>query len=297
MVTTYIKLSAFIVMVGLFLAGFSANAQTSPLPGNGDPNYIVCHALAKLLPCTPPTAIVAGATTTTTTTSGGTTYATVSSTAGSSSLLGRLFGFSDSGVTTRSLSANISQGFQGTTEKNLAVVLVQVPGSSEVYRLIGGKKFLVPNAKVFESYGYIVADISPISQEKLDLYPRVKLVKFDGDTDVYYLTEKGLTRKVLNETVFNSYADRGQDVVIINKTEFSFYPQNTYIFNESVQVVNRSPNVYLVGDGTKKLVFPDELFRLGVIDDMIAPVNQIEFDAYQNILFETPKQKLWYNIF
>lgn len=303
MINTKIQSVIYSVLSGFLLLVLPASTQAStstPLPLTGDPNTTVCMALANIMPCGTATASKSTIAATTTTGPYGTTTTNTAQTrtsTGSPSFLTRLFGGGSTSSSARDMSANISQGFLGKTQKNFAVVLVKAPDHPEVYRIIGGKRFLVPDDTTFDSYGYVVSDLKTMSWTKVMSYPRVKLIKLDGDATIYYLTEGGMTRRILNQSVFDSYADSDQDVVVINKTEFSLYPQNIYIFNESTYTFGRKSNVYLIGNGTKKLFFPDELARQGVTDAMIAPVNQVEFDAYQSVLAISTQQKLWYQFF
>jgi len=275
------------------------------MPLTGDPNATVCIALANVMPCGTPTPVTSRGTTSTsgttnnsTASTGTTTNTPTSQPVSVASIFSSIFGGgSSSNSNNRNFTANVSQGFMGKTQKNLAVVLVKAPDHPEIYRIIGGKKFLIPNDAVFDSYGYLRSDIKTMTWAKIMSYPRVKLVKIDSDSSIYYLTEGGMTRRIISQTVFDSYADSDQDVVVINKTEFSLYPQNIYIFNEATYTFGHKPNVYLVGNGTKKLVFPDELAHNGITNEMIAPVNQTEFTAYQTILAVSAQQKRWYQFF
>ncbi len=266
------------VILGLFAFSLEANAQGLTI---NDPNSTVNSALGG---------IYGG---------GSGTGSGAAQTSFLDEFLG-MFGLGGSGGSDSSrLTANIGQGFQGETVQNHAIVLVQAPNRPEIFRIIGGRRFLIPNDTVGASYGYTSADVVPMAMTKIMTYPRVKLVQLEGDTMIYYLTESGMVRPAYNEEVFNTYADSAEAIVTINKVEFSMYPLNQYIYNENVHVVGRRPNIYRVSSGLKKLVFPDELKRLGVQESMIAPVNQAEFDSYYTVLADgsTPKQRSWFSFF
>lgn len=283
-----LQLTIFAVLGGFLLISLPVSAQT--LPVAGDPQSLVCIALANIMPCGTSAPVANKSTADTSSTKPAST----------SSILASIFGFGSSSKSTtanRNMTSNISQGFLGKAQKNFAVVLVKAPNHPEIYRIIGGKKFLIPNDTVFDSYGYLQSDIKTMSWSKIQSYPRVKLIKFDGHAEVYYLTERGMTRVIPNETIFNSYADNGEDIVIVNKIEFSMYPQNKYIFNEATYTIDRQSNTYVINSGTKKLVFPDQLVREGITNSMIAPVNQTEFDYYSNSLILNTAQRTWFNFF
>lgn len=195
-----------------------------------------------------------------------------------SSLFG--YGNSKSGSTSGSaLGANLSSSLKKTYGIN-DMILVRAPKSSDIYRIINGKRFLIPNIKVFYSYGFNLNDITSMSREKILSYPRVKVIRVVDNKNNYYLTDGSMTRKVPNQKVFDSYGDRTEDIVIINKTEFSMYPTNYFIFNEDTHITGTRISPYRITLTTKKLMSEGELKKFPVRDAMVAPVDQTEFDFY-----------------
>lgn len=197
-------------------------------------------------------------------------------------IVGSLFGYGNSksgSAGSSALGANLSSSLKKTYGIN-DMILVRAPKSSEIYRIKNGKRFLIPNMKVFYSYDFSLNDVISMSKEKILSYPRVKVIKVVDNKNNYYLTDGGMTRKVPNQKVFDSYGDRAEDIVTINKTEFSMYPTNYFIFNEDVHVIGTRVSPYRITLTTKKLMSEWELRKFPVRDTMVAPVNQTEFDFY-----------------
>lgn len=158
-----------------------------------------------------------------------------------------------------------------------------VPGAlrpdEQVYEIIGGKKHLIPNLDIFFDYGFNPQQVQFITQEQLDKYSRINLVQVAGDKNktVYYITENGLIRPVLNQEVLKSYGGRAEDAITISKKEFNFYPENKYIYLERPY----SGDIYLISGDTKRYLTPMAVKRLEINSIQIAPVNELEFNAYK----------------
>lgn len=155
----------------------------------------------------------------------------------------------------------------------------ELKADERVYEIIGGKKHLIPSLDVFMDYGFKPQDVQFISQQELDKYAKVRLIQLQGDKTktIYYITDSGLLRRVLNQEVFESYGGRTSDVVMVSTKELNFYPENKYInlagaFNG---------DIYLVDDGSKKYLTPMAVKRLGVQISQVSPVNEMEFNAYK----------------
>jgi len=167
------------------------------------------------------------------------------------------------------------------------ITLVRVPEKTEVYRIIGGKKHIIPTKEIFDSYGFTDAMVQTITAKQLAKYPRAKLITVNGDKTnaVYYFTETGTLRQVLNDKVMASYGDTKDDIVVINQKEFNYYPRNKFVFVAS-PTVNR--DVFQLVDGTKRYLTPMALRRMSLRNDEITPINISELDEYapgQPIIF------------
>lgn len=158
--------------------------------------------------------------------------------------------------------------------------LVSVPGSQDIYELVNGQKHIFPSLAIFYDYGYTLDMIQPIAQDQLDKYSRANLIKAQGNSAVYYLTEGGLVRPIVNtKNIFTFYGDRNEDIITISRKEFNFYPTNQYIYQESP--LNR--DVFQIGNAGKRYLTPMAVARLGIRSDQIAPVSKAELDSYKTL--------------
>jgi len=158
--------------------------------------------------------------------------------------------------------------------------LVSVPNSGEVYVLVNGQKHIFPSLAIFYDYGYTFDMIQSISQAQLDKYPRASLIKVQGSSAVYYLTEGGLVRPVINpKKIFDFYGDRTEDIITISRKEFNFYPTNQYIYQFSP--LNR--DVFQISGSGKRYLTPMAVARLGIRADQVAPVSKSELDSYKTL--------------
>lgn len=162
------------------------------------------------------------------------------------------------------------------------ISVVNVKGQTAVYRIINGQKHSIPTTEIFYSYDFDLNIVQGITSKELDKYPLARLFIVAGTEEeenptIYYLTDGGMLRPVLNDKVFYSYGDRKEDVIAINEKEFNYYPRNQYIFVERPKL-NR--DIYQITGGVKRYVTPVAVKRLNLKEGEIAPVNQIEFDEY-----------------
>src|SRR3989344_7532248 len=154
--------------------------------------------------------------------------------------------------------------------------LIKTADTSDVYAITKGKKHWIPTPAVFNSYpGYKWGNIQIISQADLDKYPRVKHIKLANTSKVYYTTESGLKRHVLNSEVFLSYGNKWEDIIEVNQTEL-----NAYNDSELIRLMG-DYKVYKIENNQKRWIETAEIFnQLGFDWSKIAPVNQTEFYGY-----------------
>lgn len=180
------------------------------------------------------------------------------------SLLGGLFGGSNSGPNFDSI-----------------ISVVNVPGQTAVYRIVEGKKHSIPTEEIFYSYGFDLNIVQDITQKELDKYPLARLFIIAGaDEDnptIYYLTDQKTIRPILNDKTFYSYGDRKEDIIAINQKEFNYYPRNEFVFVERPEL---SRDIYQITGGIKRYLTPVAVKRMDLKETEIAPINQIEFDEY-----------------
>lgn len=162
------------------------------------------------------------------------------------------------------------------------ISVVNVEGQTAVYRIIDGKKHSIPTTEIFYSYGFDLNIVQSISQEELNNYPLARLFIVESDDEeetpvVYYLTEGGMIRPMLNDTVFYSYGNRKEDVITINQKELNYYPRNQFVYVERPKL---DRDVYQISGGIKRYLTPVAVKRMGLMENEIAPINQFEFDEY-----------------
>lgn len=158
--------------------------------------------------------------------------------------------------------------------------LVSVPNSGEIYSLVNGQKHVFPSFAIFYDYGYTIDMVQSIYQYQLDKYPRAHLIKVKGSSNIYYLTEGGLVRPVVDKKkIFEFYGDRAEDVITISRKEFNFYPTNKYVYQFSP--LNR--DVFQISGSGKRYLTPMAVARLGIQPDQVAPVSKAELDLYKTL--------------
>lgn len=114
------------------------------------------------------------------------------------------------------------------------------------------------------------------NQASITPAPRIGLMRTEESPKVYYITEKGLKRWIPTETVFNSYSNRWEDVVVVPKSQIDSMPKNILV------KLPTSPRVYLIENGKKRWISTYSAFvRNGYGFDQVAPINQIELDYYK----------------
>jgi hypothetical protein len=165
------------------------------------------------------------------------------------------------------------------------ITVVNVEGQPEVYRIVNGLKHALPTTQIFYSYGYQLSTVQKISAQELAKFPTARLFTVEPakgedpakNPTIYYLTEGGMLRPILNDAVFYSYGNRKEDVITINQKEFNYYPRNQYIYLERPKLDRQ---IYQITGGMKRYLTPVAVRRLDLKEKEIAPVNQFEFDAY-----------------
>lgn len=159
------------------------------------------------------------------------------------------------------------------------ISVVNVPGQTAVYRIINGQRHAIPTEEIFYSYGFDTDIVQKITKTELDKYSlaRLFIVEDSENPAVYYLTESGMLRPMLNDKVFYSYGNRKEDIIAINQKEFNYYPRNEFVYVERPEL-NR--DIYQITGGVKRYLTPVAVKRMNLKEYEIAPINQAEFDEY-----------------
>lgn len=197
----------------------------------------------------------------------------------------------DTSSSTGSLQASIANVAIKRTASDDQVVLVKVPAKGNVrptlglktnnaiFEIIKGQKHFIPTVDIFFDYGFDLNSVQDVTHKDLEQFPRARLADvYDDGKKTYYITEGSMIRMIPDKKVFESYGDRGDDVITISKKEFNFYPRNQYVFLEEYP----TKDVFqIVGNNTKRFVTPQIVKRLGIKWEQIAPINQVQLDTYQ----------------
>lgn len=192
------------------------------------------------------------------------------------------------------LQASIANVTVKRTASNDEVILVKTPANKDIrptlglstsdaiFEIIKGQKHFIPTTDIFFDYGFNLSAVQNVTLKDLELFPRAKLVNIYKDKKRnYYITEGYMIRLIPNKHVFESYGDREEDIITISKKEFNFYPRNQFVFLENPL----SADVFqIVNDGSKRYIVPQVMKRLRMNLEQIAPINQVQLDAYQNNL-------------
>ncbi len=237
---------ALLTTAGLVLAPFVVNAESKNL-NISDPNAVVCEALGRIgMGCG------------------------ISKTS-SPTLTGNKRDNSN-------LTAAIYNSGSKNKSKRGDSVLVRVKGQAEICEIIGGQRHLISTKDIFYDYGFRDELIQNITVEELNRYPRAKLIKAEGDNKkTYYLTEGQMLRLIPNKEIFESYGNREEDIIVISKKEFNFYPSDQFVFLE--RPLRR--DVFQIVNGKKRYVTPMAVQRMKIRDTEVAPVNETELSYYK----------------
>lgn len=270
------RISAYILIVALLGSFFVAAPVKADPTLDLSPTGMLCSAVGLGCVSSPPVSYQPGA-------------------AGSGSILGSIF--VGSTPVTDTVATNASENSSNDTSSGSALTaaiytagkkqegsdsvnLVRVEWQEEIYEIVGGKKHLIPTMDIFFDYGFKLEMVQEITQDQLDKFPRIKLMKVAGDKKkTYYFTEGGMIRLIPDKNVFNSYGNREEDIIVISKKEFNFHPQNQFVFQEDPL----NHNVYQLSDGkVKRYLTPMAVKRMKIGWEEIAPISKAELDTYKS---------------
>jgi len=153
--------------------------------------------------------------------------------------------------------------------------LLRAASETKVYEIISNFKHWIPSPQVFNAYGFSWQKIQITNSSEINKYSRVKLLRAQGDTKVYYLTESGQIRHIPNPEIFNSYNNNWDEILTVSQTEIDSYPISNLIRLEN------GTKVYKLENGTKRWITTAEVFnRLEYDWSKIAPADQTELNYY-----------------
>ena len=72
--------------------------------------------------------------------------------------------------------------------------VVRATGETKVYVIRSGRRLWIPTLAAFTAGEYDWSNVQEVAAADLTVYPRLSLVRAQGDPKVYYLTENGLKK-------------------------------------------------------------------------------------------------------
>ena len=155
--------------------------------------------------------------------------------------------------------------------------LLRASGHNRVYRVFNGKVLWIPTISAFNSQGLKWDDVQNASETDIDKYPKIKLIKAEGDDKIFYITNSGMKKHILTTEVFNSYNNKYSDVM-----EVDFEVINSLETVNLLKDENRN-KVYKI-EGNKKLwIKSAEAFNRNKFDwNKVAPANDTELNVFED---------------
>ena len=152
--------------------------------------------------------------------------------------------------------------------------------NGNVYAIINNQKHLILNSNFFERYGYSLKNIKTASNNLLQKFSDIRLVKDPSSAKIYYLSKKsdGVWKKIdlPSPEVFSSYAqNQWSKVVTIDKTEIDNYA------NVNLIKAKNDKTVYLLESGVKRPIANAVVFESkGYKWSDILEISPSHLDAY-----------------
>lgn len=146
----------------------------------------------------------------------------------------------------------------------------------QVYILLSNNMLKwIPNPEVFNFLGLDWKKIEQRSLSDKKLYKRASLLRARNDPKVYYITEAGKKRWIPTVEVFNSYNNRWEDILEVERIEIDSI--------SDVQLIRKinDKKVYKLENGQKRWIETYEAFvRDGFKMEDVAPVNDLELNTW-----------------
>ncbi|MCK4592019.1 hypothetical protein KAT63_01095 [Candidatus Parcubacteria bacterium] len=155
--------------------------------------------------------------------------------------------------------------------------LLRAIGHNQVYRVVNEKVLWVPTVSAFNAQGLKWDSIEEASDNELKKYPKIKLIKEKGNDRIFYVTNLGMKKHIINTEVFNSYNNKYSDIVEVSPEVISsFYTAN--LFKDK-----NGNKIYKIEGNEKRWIKTAEAFKKMKYDwSKVVPANKTELDAYQD---------------
>ena len=188
---------------------------------------------------------------------------------------------------TKEMPANIQQASAVPTKISQlrkffspASSLYKDVSSGKIYAIVNNQKHLILNSNFFERYGYSLKNVKTTSNNFLQKFSDVRLVKDPTNAKIYYLSKKsdGIWKKIdlPSPEVFSSYAqNQWNKVVTIDKAEIDNYS------NINLIKAQNDKTVYLLESGVKRPIVSATVFESkGYKWSDILEISSSHLDAY-----------------
>jgi len=154
--------------------------------------------------------------------------------------------------------------------------LAKFSSAPEIYFIKDNKRLHIKNQEMFSSLGFNWSDVKKLKSSDKGNYQRMKHIRVQDGPTVYYLTESGMKRAMINQEAFLSYeGNKWSDVVSVDEKYLSFFPDN-----ELIRAWD-GLKVYKIENGKKRWIKTSEAFNSLNLDwSKIAPVSSAELSAY-----------------
>lgn len=163
-------------------------------------------------------------------------------------------------------------------DRTVPTTLLRVIGSKDILALLKGQLYRLANLTSLHRYDFAHVSTRDISQQKLDVYPFVRLVKAADSQTVYYLYRRQKNRvlklAVPSPSVFMSYPNNKWDrIVTLDADEIDAIP--------IVQLIraNGSGDIYQLEGGRRHKITEAQLLQRGFAADEVAGVSEKHLEA------------------
>jgi len=161
-----------------------------------------------------------------------------------------------------------------------ASALYKISGSTKIYSILKGKRYLISSLSSFKEYNYNMKKVKVISKDKITKYSRVKLVKSPDSPAVYYLFERPGEKiykiDIPSPSVFNSYPNNSwANIVKISDSDI-------LAFND-VKLIKSATGVqiYYLEGNVKRPVSAASFINLKFNKSDVFEISQKHIDSYK----------------
>lgn len=165
-----------------------------------------------------------------------------------------------------------------TLDQTAPTALYRVIGGKDIFALLKGQLYRLANLSSLHRYDFAHPATRQVSQQKLDAYPFVTLVKAADSQTVYYLSRRKSNRvsklAIPSPTVFASYPyNRWDKIVTLDPQEVSGIP------NVQLIQVDGASAIYLLENGKRRAITEAQILQRGFTLEDIVGVSAKHLEA------------------